>query len=208
MDVIIDGERNFRFQGEPGSIMEALAAVNDFLHEKGRAMLALKVDGRNISSEQLAEGLRGVAPQNVTTLEVATGLISSLVKECLDQLQQSVGELPGVCTELARVFHSEHPDDGFEPFHQLAHIWSTIKSRQGMVVNTLGLNLEELRVDSLSLRDMHDELNGVLEEAAQALENGDCVLLGDLLEYELAPRAERERSIVAFLLQHAPVKSS
>lgn len=42
-------------------------------------------------------------------------------------------------------------------------------------------------------------MNKFLAEAVGALESGDLVLLGDLLEYELAPRAEAEVRITALL---------
>jgi hypothetical protein len=47
------------------------------------------------------------------------------------------------------------------------------------------------------------ELNSFLDEAAQALRDGDTVLLADLLEYELSPRAELEGEIVSLLRRQA-----
>ena len=45
-------------------------------------------------------------------------------------------------------------------------------------------------------------------EAAQAVLDGDCILIGDLLEYELAPRAEQEARIVALLQELAAADTS
>ena len=45
------------------------------------------------------------------------------------------------------------------------------------------------------------------QDARKALEAEDCVLLGDLLEYELAPRAEAEAEVVALLRSQASQQS-
>ena len=65
------------------------------------------------------------------------------------------------------------------------------------------LDWDALDVDGSSVKEMHDKLNACLEEAADALTAGDCVLLGDLLEYELAPQAEAEVKIVSLLRDRA-----
>jgi hypothetical protein len=206
MEVIIDGERNFRFQGEPADVMAALRAINDFLHAGGRAMLSLKVDGREVRPDGMVDDLSSIPVDEVSTLEIASESTAVLADECLQELRQSAGELSSLCHDLAAVFHSESPEDGFAPFHQLADIWATIKTRQVMVVNALGLNLEAILIEGASLAQIHAELNEYLKEAVQALENGDCILLGDLLEYELAPRAEQEPGIVACLEGYIPAK--
>ena len=73
---------------------------------------------------------------------------------------------------------------------------------------------------SLDMRDLDAHVNlfaairqkfvrarGMVMAVAKAVEAGDCVLLGDLLEYELAPRAEAEAKIVALLRRHADTPS-
>jgi len=72
-----------------------------------------------------------------------------------------------------------------------------------LIANALRLDLDSMSLDGSSLKALHDDLNAQLKEAAEALENGDCILLGDLLEYELAPRAEREERIVGLLRERA-----
>lgn len=44
--------------------------------------------------------------------------------------------------------------------------------------------------------DLYEEMNSLLSEVVEAFENGDVVLIGDLLEYELPEKLEKYRSIV------------
>ncbi|MCL4218856.1 MAG: hypothetical protein KJ052_17880, partial [Candidatus Hydrogenedentes bacterium] len=80
-----------------------------------------------------------------------------------------------------------------------AEIWQTIKARQIQLSSAMDIELETLEIDGISIGQHSEELNAYLEEAAKALEGPDYVLLGDLLEYELAPRAELESRIVGLL---------
>jgi hypothetical protein len=75
------------------------------------------------------------------------------------------------------------------------------------VANALELDLGDLEVDGKTVQSVHTELNQFLQEAEQALKDGDIILLADLLEYELAPRAELEVSIVSLLQAHIPASA-
>jgi hypothetical protein len=66
---------------------------------------------------------------------------------------------------------------GMEKIYRLLHI-----------LKFKGLNTENVRVETLSFRDFNDEFSAALRELAAAFQVKDSVLVGDLAEYELAPR--------------------
>ncbi len=199
MDVTIDGERNFRFEGEPPDMMSALVAINDFLRKNRRGMLAVRMDGANLMPDELVEAMADKPVSGVNTLEIDSEDLQMLVDSCLSEMEENLPDLPRVCHEMAEVFHGEEPTQGFEPFEQLAAIWRNIKSREMQVATALNIPLADLELEGQAVREMHEELNRFLKEAVEALKVQDCVVLGDLLEYELAPRAEAEARIVALL---------
>lgn len=207
MDVIVDGAGNYDLKGEPGDLFAAVGAVSEYLRGQGRSILSVKVDGSDIAPEDLAARLKHLSPRDVARLEIGSESTSALVEECLRGLQETLPELPNVCRQMAQVFQGEKPEEGFDPFVELAGIWASVKSREALVANALDLDLDSLQIGGKSLQTAHDELNQFLEEAEQALKDGDTILLGDLLEYELAPRAEREAEIVALLQAQLPATS-
>ena len=91
------------------------------------------------------------------------------------------------------------PEEGFEPFHHLADIWVSVKQREALIIGATAIDDADLVIGGKKTADHHNELNRFLDECAHALEKNDCVTLGDLLEYELAPRAEVEMEIFAKL---------
>lgn len=202
MDMIVDQEPIVLAEG-PSDVLDALAAASESLRENGRAVLAVQVDGEAIPPDQVRERLRGMPVSEAGVLAITSEEIFVLVDDCLEELEELLPELPKVCHNLAEEFQGEWPEAGYEPFHQFARIWQTIKEREIMVTSALDLDLDALGVRGAPIAQMHRELNKILDEAADALKTGDCVLLGDLLEYELAPRAEAEIEIVALLRESA-----
>lgn len=63
-----------------------------------------------------------------------------------------------------------------------------------------GLSLSAKTVDGSAFSDFMDELTTALRELAAGYENGDAILVGDLAEYELAPRL---RTLAAALAEGA-----
>lgn len=55
--------------------------------------------------------------------------------------------------------------------------------------------IEELIIDGMSLKKFYTELNAVLKELIEAFHAQDSVLIGDLLEYEIAPRLESIKTL-------------
>ena len=199
MEIIVDGKRGFNVQAESPSISDILTEIDTYLRAQGRAMQTVMADGENIPPEKMGEVFAGKNPGEIQSLEVNSEVLSALVEESLGELEDVLPELPKVCHELAEVFQSESPDEGYAIFEQLAEIWAAVKLRQQQVIKVLELEIGTLRIGDRPLEELQDELNKTLQDAAKALEAKDLISLADLLEYELAPRAEDEKRIVDLL---------
>lgn len=202
MDVIVDGNRDFQLTGDPPDVFSVMAAVDAYLQENDRAIQSVKIDGKPVTPEE-TETLRGMPLSDVSVFEVKSEETRKLVAECLDELELELPNLPGACHELAARFQGESPEDGFAPCEELARAWGYVKTQEQLVINALGLDPGAVEIEGVSLEAMHTDLNERLEEVIQALEASDTVLLGDLLEYELAQRAEQEIQIVELLRKEA-----
>ena len=203
MDVRVDSQVFPSSSQDQSDAVAVLAQVSEVLRARGRAIMGVKLDGKTVSPDRIAEVFGGRRPDDVGLVEVESEDIQTLVESSLNDLERLLPELPSVCHQLAEEFQGETPEAGFEPFHQFALIWQTVKEREMMVANALNIDLASLHMDGAPIPTMHKELNEFLDECAEALKTGDCVVLGDLLEYELAPRAEAEMKIVAALREHA-----
>jgi len=199
MDVIVDGERNLPDKALPADAMEALACISDSLKARGRAVMAVCVNGKNLNADELADVLKNQPLETLASFEVRSESIRELVGGALSELDSVLPELPAACHALASVFQGNNPTEGYAPFQELADIWRHIKDRQQLAARSLDVNIESLRIGDATYEELQQQLNVFLQEAVDALRVNDCVLLGDLLEYELAPRAEKELLVVAAL---------
>ncbi|MBM3291036.1 MAG: hypothetical protein FJY92_12880 [Candidatus Hydrogenedentes bacterium] len=203
MEVIVDGASGYAPAGAPDDVMGMIADISRALQAKGRAVLSVKADGQDLRPEQLVEVLSGKPLSTVAKLEVVSASTSALVAESLAELEAVLPELAKACHELAAVFQGTDPQSGYTPFQELADIWAHVKMRQDLIAHTLGFALDSIEIDGTSVGALHTGLNEILSEAAGAIESGDLILLGDLLEYELAPRAETEVRIAALLRERS-----
>lgn len=203
MEVIVDGSTGFAPAEAPEDAMGMIAAIGESLQAQGRAILSVTLDGQSLAPAAMLMALRGKPLSSDGRLEVVSESTAKLVSESLAELEGVLPELARVCHELAAVFQGAEPQSGFEPFQQLADAWAHVKARQELIAQALGTALDTLTLDGKTLGALHEELNGFLAEAAGALESRDLVLLGDLLEYELAPRAEAEVRITALLRERS-----
>ncbi len=211
MEVIIDGVKGFTFTKPYNTLQSALNEIMDYLSKEHLAMVKLKVNEQEVYPGKSLEAIQDMNTSNIITLEINTYPILQLVEESIADLELYTPELADLCREIAKVFQSEKPDEGFEPFQKLSGIWGEIKKRESLIINLLGSHLDKTDPTNQKIQKHHDELNKVLEDAYKSLESEDCIGLGDLLEYELAPIAEKEPDVVKQLKQlvseHIPQKS-
>jgi hypothetical protein len=60
-----------------------------------------------------------------------------------------------------------------------------------------GINLVAFRIGENNIKEYFDELGSALKELVSAFETGDAILVGDLSEYEIAPRLRALETAIA-----------
>lgn len=199
MKILVDGSPAVDFHQLPDTLAELINHLGTRLKEQDRAILSISIDGEKISYDDLTTAVSSQSLESINAVEVLSRSLPELALEQLDEIDAVLPELAPVCRSLAELFQSGGPKEGYEQFEQLASIWQDLKYKQRMVAQAVDCSLGDLSLGKSDVGKHHQELNTYLQEAAQALQAEDRVLLADLLEYELAPRAEEESKIVQAL---------
>jgi len=202
MEILVDGEP----WTEPVSgdtAFDIFLVLRDRLQSEGRAILVLAVNGERVPAEKVKEELGALPTASLHRVEVGTERLLTLVERSLREMHEVLPELAVACHKLAEVFHSQNPQEGFEPFEEFSMIWQHIKEREQMITHILDLSPHAVAVKDKTMAEHTEALKAVLTQALDAMGKNDCIVLGDLLAYELAPLAEQEVEIVEQLLQHA-----
>jgi len=160
-----------------------------------RMMVSVRVDGREVSPEELREESTK-RTDYVNTVHVRSELAAVLADRTLSEVELHLPGLSQAVRELATLFQEDKVAEGLECCKRVTEIWMEIVSREQRAARALQLNLDALEVEQKSINEHHVELNEFLQEALRAMEIGDYVMLGDLFEHELAPRLDTELKIV------------
>ncbi len=133
--------------------------------------------------------------ENAQQLMQYTGALIILIRERMNEIAFPVEELRNLMKLLVKTN---------EEIKDVSLLLQTGKDREAMdlVVRFTELSQKLLRiihildisalaVDGRSLQEFYQELNGFFQELHEAFELDDSVLIGDVFEYEIAPRIEK-----------------
>jgi len=203
MKLIVDGEEAGLDLEEARDLGAILHELDTRLREEGRLVCEVRCDGTAVSPDDVAGTLQRAATDSVGTLEIVTTPTAPVLQSIVHGMETAVPELPVICMELARIFHSGEAAQGYEPFNTFAEHWEEIKRLQIQALNVLHRNPADVRVGDRSLEELHNELNSHLQACVDALAKQDTIALGDILQHDLAPLAEKEAELVGWLKAEA-----
>jgi len=124
-------------------------------------------------------------------------VLVALIEERLRELTDPVGEMSrtaqlvdDICVRLAE-FPLDIQTGKDARAAETVNIFSGIAEKVFRIYHTLkieGFPVKEIKVDSTPINEYITEFNKALKELLDAYERRDTVLIGDLAEYEMAPR--------------------
>lgn len=200
MKIIINGKEEFRVPENAKTLIDILEILIDYLSNNNLGLVKLRVNEQNVYPGESLKAIQNMEISNIHTLEITAIPILQLLQDSISELERYTPELSNICYGIAELFQSENPSEGLGPFQSLTEIWGEIKNREAVIVNSLSKYLKNQESSIVGeIVEHHRELNQYLDEAYKALSNEDMVSLSDILQYELAPRAEKELEIVNLL---------
>ena len=129
--------------------------------------------------------------------EINFGILRSVVEERLRELGNPAGELPileqlvsEVCTRLEELPLDVQTGKDMRAAETI-QIFSTVAEKVFRIFdifNRQGFSTDTIKVGEAAIPDYISEFSSVIKEMLAAYEQQDTVLVGDLAEYELAPR--------------------
>lgn len=185
MNILINGQRiDFETEGEK-TVGEILGAMEGECEKSGLTVTGVRVDGVDVAAADM-DALFGRDADTIGDIELST---------------MSGKEVRGMITALGTRF-AGHSD-------QLVEVPVLLQTGKDMrvmeTINALSNDLYELyqllplmplagidgggpEVGDVALTDIPSSLSPLLKDLLGALESKDTILVGDLSEYELAPR--------------------
>jgi len=183
--------------GDYGSVKLYLNIVFPPASDSGSATLADKID-RFLMDSGLLTGEK--IPDNTNELLILVSNLAVLISELIREITSPLTEILNTATllnqlvprmgDVSVLLQTGKDKDAMETVirftelsQKLIRIYPYLKA-QGY------LDTENARIQDLPFDDYYKDFNRILLELTRAFSANDSVLIGDLLEYEIAPRLE------------------
>jgi len=191
LSCVIDGQvKSFNLNGAD-SLSAMLEGLNSDLAKGGRFIASLRVNGEEVAgnSEEASRRLDGI-----DSVEITTESPLCLVGKILDEGQNYIDGLRAYLMQVAGDF-SAGRDGADGSFTEAVQGLQWFVQMTDFIECTLNLDFQKLLLNGSPVAEYVKSLNGILQEIVTAQEEGDPIMLADLLEYDLAPHLEQWKEI-------------
>jgi hypothetical protein len=127
--------------------------------------------------------------QEIEDPKAALKVLSGALKHCIEEI-----------SEISLLLQTGKDRQAMDTMVRFSELSQTLIRLVASVFPEGGRPEGNLEVGGISLQEFYRQLNTVLSELLQAFEARDSVLIGDLMEYEIAPRLEQMRAFLQELV--------
>jgi len=182
---------------------ELIEAVQDAAAEKNEVIVNIALNGQQLGPDQeMAQHGRECGAADVVEFTVQNA--SAVLAGAIEQTRESLPVLKDKLEEVAAALQGGSRQAAFSLFSDCLIHWRQIVHLLQVSQECLGYDPKDVRVEGCSLQQMNEELLTTLQETKQAMERGDLVSLGDLVEYELSEMARQEEVVLDHLRGMVP----
>jgi len=203
MDIEIDGDRVEISDVELHTAGDVFERVDTWAAARGRCVVGVTIDGKSVAGGELGEFTLRPADA-FRQLEFTTQPTAELVESLVGDLESKIAELAALVRDLATQFQGEVETPPIDLVAEAVNAWRAILDRIVSAAGLVQVDVDTLEVPGKgSAGEHHARVTDVLNQLVSAVEQGDLVLVADLLEYEVAPGVEDETAVLASLRRAA-----
>lgn len=195
MEIRIDGNNiDFKLENEK-TVGEILGQLEKACEKDGMTITSVKSGEKVLSPEEL-DAFFVQKIENVHDLDIET--ISG--KEILEIAKDAGGMLSEIAGRLENIPVLLQTGKEHEAMKNLEHFSSEMQKLKNILplLPLAGINEEKLLIEGLNPGEFTASLFPFLTEITEAIEQNDTVTIGDIAEYEIAPRVD---AIAKFLAE-------
>jgi flavin-binding protein dodecin len=178
-----------------GTLEDAVRHVQEHVCSPGRLVVGLRCNGRQLSTQAMAEALQKPAP-SFDRLDVFTSTRDGLVTDAMKQASASLEATEDVYDQVAELLIQGQISEAVRSLGECLKVWQQIHDAVAKSIQLLGLDPDSIRIRDGSLAEAIGKPKDVLVQVRDALQAQDHVLLADILQYEFADVTQTWHSIV------------
>lgn len=194
MNILINGQAlDYVSEGEK-TVGEILGAVESECEKSGMTVTGIRVDGADVPAADM-DALFAREPESVSTIELST-LSAQNVKDMIVALGSRFTDHGGQLVEIPVLLQTGKDIKVMETINALSNDLYQLYQLLPLMPMA-GIEGKGPEVEGIKLADFPSILSPILKELLGALEKKDTILVGDLSEYELAPKIGQLGSVLS-----------
>ena len=169
----------------PDATLQALFAL--FLHADAEEVLGWPKEKMQqaVKLIDLVSGNVSFRLQELQDPRAALETLSGDVKICIEEI-----------SEISILLQTGKDRQAMDTMVRFSELSQSLVRLVASVLTDSADPEKKLTVGGMGLQDFYRDLNGILAELLEAFQANDSVLIGDLMEYEVAPRLEQLRTFL------------
>ncbi|ULQ59758.1 hypothetical protein K7I13_15115 [Brucepastera parasyntrophica] len=167
---------------------EILGQIEEACEKEKNTITSIKIDGKEISPGEL-DGFFSKSPQNFSLIELGT-----ISGEDVRYMLQAVGQrFSASIDQLQNIPVLLQTGKDLAVMEAIKLLSENFRELNGLIplIPLAGIDPAALQIEDSELSAFLLELPPILTDLLGALEKKDTILIGDISEYELAPRIEK-----------------
>lgn len=194
MEISINGNNIDYSLDQEKNVGEILGALEIECEKNGMTITGITVDGELLAAEDL-EALFSRAPDEITSLALET-MSGVDVVSIMHRLGVRMGEHVSALSEIPVLLQTGDDGKVMEIIHAFARDFESLCQSIPLLDSISTRDASTLLVEDVPLDQYPSQLTPLLGELIEAIKSNDTVLIGDISEYELAPKVGALASVL------------
>ncbi len=195
MEISINGNNiNYSLEQEE-NVGQILGILESECEKNGMTITGISVDGELLAPDEL-DRLFSRTPEEISSLALETMSGGDIVS-VMHRLAVRMGEHVSALSEIPVLLQTGEDGQVMEIIHAFARDFESLCQSIPLLNSISTRDTSALLVEGIPLDQYPSELTPLLGELIEAIKSNDTVLMGDISEYELAPKVEVLASVLA-----------
>lgn len=185
MELFVNGETVDAALEDEKTIGDVFRSFESYCEDNEAAVIAVAIDGVKVNSDAFDEAAKQPLKDDTKIdFEVVTKMdIDASFKNIAVELDELIPHIEGISVSM----QSAHAKDAHDAVAKLSDCMANI-SRTVKLITLFPQSYKDVISGEKALPALFKDMNPILSDFADALKDGDTVTVGDLAEYEIAPR--------------------
>lgn len=200
MNIYINSEPIAIEYDNDDTLGSVLSLLQDNYFEPGHIVTGIVVDGEVVTPNRLAE-IKELSVEGFSEVNMIVRPANKFAAEGLITVSNHLEQSVGLRTEVVEFLQQGKMQQAMLKLNEYVQFWAGLQSTLASACRIVGIDIETMEVfdqagNGEPVIDSVQNLSDQLGEVKSALEAGDQVLLGDILEYEFGDLTENWQSLL------------